>query len=78
LGYLSAEQISDFSVRYVAHLIVVVDDLSPLVTDAALASLHQSITSLVLCAYVAVDAGPAFIALARVAVTNWSVMTAGK
>jgi hypothetical protein len=70
---LFAEQVGDLLVRNIARLVVVLDDITALIAYAAVAGLREGITSLVLCANIAVDSGPSFVALAFPAVSHRSI-----
>ena len=76
LGLLVLELVEDLPVGDVAHLVVLVDQLALLEADTALALGHHGIAGLVGLADVAVDAAPAVLALARVAVPGRSVLVA--
>lgn len=76
LGLLVLELVEDFPVGDVTHLVVLVDQLAFLETDAALALGHHGIAGLVGLADVAVDATPAILALASVTGPRGSVAIA--
>jgi hypothetical protein len=73
---LLSKQVGNLLVRDFADLIVVFNEFTILVADTSAASLHQGITSLVRCADIAVDASPAFVAIARRARSHRSVFAA--
>lgn len=70
---LFAEQVGDLLVRNIARLEVMLDDVTALVAYAAVAGLREGITSRVLCANIAVDSGPSFVALAFPVVSHRSI-----
>jgi hypothetical protein len=66
LWYLVAEHGPDGLVGDIAHLVVVLDHFSPLVTHATIARLHQGVTRLILRTDIAVETCPAFVAFASI------------
>jgi hypothetical protein len=62
LRLLIAQETCNLGIRDIAKLVVVVHNLSILIADAAIASFHERIASLVARADVAVDAGPSLVA----------------
>lgn len=76
LWNLFTKQVPDLVVGHVAHLVVVLEDIAHLIANATIFRFHQSIAGFVLCAHIAVDAFPAFVTFAAVAITNRSVFVA--
>lgn len=75
-GYLRPPAIKDIYnllIGDIAHLVVLMNDLSILVTDTALLGRHQGITRLILGANVAVDSSPTLFAFAIVTVSQWPI-----
>jgi hypothetical protein len=71
--YLRSSPIQDFDnvlVCNIAHLIVLMYDLSVLVANSSFAVWHQCITRLILGANIAVDARPSLFAFAIVALSH--------
>lgn len=73
LGNLFAEQISNLVVGHIAHLVVVLEHVAHFVATPSLLRFHESIAGLVLGADVAIDAFPALVAFALVAVAYCSM-----
>lgn len=75
---LSREHVQDLSVGHVAHLVVLLDGLAILVADTAFRGRHEGVASKVVGADIAVQAGPAVVALAFVTLSYWPISATGK
>ena len=75
---LAIEHVQDLFVGDATHLVILLDDLAILITNTAIAGLHQGVAGLVLGADIAVDARPAFVAIAMLALSHLPVFATGK
>jgi hypothetical protein len=69
---LPVEHLQNLRVRHVAHLVVLLNDLAVLVANTIVARLHKSVAGLILEADITVNAAPALVAFACVALSQWS------
>lgn len=74
LWLLSIQNLNDLPIRHVAHLVVLLDNVAALITNATFAFRHQCITCLIGFADIAVDTGPAFVALAVLILSHGPVL----
>lgn len=75
LWLLSVQNLHDLLVRDITLLVVLMYHLSILITDSPIICWHQSITSLVFGANIAVYAGPAFFAFAVVPLSHRPIVS---
>lgn len=75
---LLPQEAGNLLVGNVADLVVVLDDLAVLVAYSTLPWFHQGIACLVVGANIAVDAGPAFVALTVTAISHLAILATSK
>lgn len=76
LGLLLLELVEDFPVRNIAHLEVLLDELSLLEAHASLPIRHHRIASVVRLAHIAVYSTPSIFALTRLIPSSWCSVSA--
>jgi uncharacterized membrane protein len=74
LWLLPIQNFHDLPIRHIAHLIVLLDNIAALITNATFALWHQCITYLIGFADIAIDTSPAFVTLAVLILSHGSVL----